>query len=281
LDRSTLDWLTDHILEALARGDRVGAVALQFLLKRLSATDRVEISEALGAVLAEELDRQTAGGSDDDREGWLVVFSEASALSDDTRLPQAAAALLPHVRSAWSNPIVNVAMRAIDASLLSVHVANDPTLAAAAIDALEHVVAGAYRPGQGVSNEVGGASFVRGGLADHVRSASALLTAYMLAERLPYAMLADELMQSVLRTPHGVARGAAPFALECDAARLFCRLAALHRDAEYQRTSVLPVGANYEERAGLTLEALAPVVRRLGVAAAPFGLALAEWLDLQ
>lgn len=281
LDRPTLDLLTDQILDALAGGERVGAVALQLLLRRVSANDRDDLAEPLGAAMAIELEGAGRHGADAEREEWLVLFSEASAISDDVRLARAAADLLPDVRCGWSSPAVDVAMRSIDASLLSVHVASDRNLAAAAIDALERVIAGAYRPGSGVSHEVGATAFVRGGLGDHVRSASALLTGYMLAGRLPYAMLADELMQSVLRTwsLHGDDQTA--FALECDAARLLSRLAALHRDEEYQRTAVLPVGADYTESAGARLAALEPEARQLGVAAAPFGLALAEWLDLQ
>ena len=216
--------------------------------------------------------------ADADAEGWLILFSEAAAASDDARLREAAARLRPVARSGWANPAVDVAMRSIEASLLSVDVAVDRSLAADAIDALERIVSGAYRPGEGVAHSVGAPTFVRGSLADHVRSASALLTAYMLAERLPYAMLADELMQSVLRTPHPAD---VSFALECDAARVFCRLAVLHRDEEYRRTAVLSVDTDYAESARRTLVALAPSVHQLGVGAAPFGLALAEWLDLQ
>jgi hypothetical protein len=284
LDRATLDSLTDQILGALAGGERVGAPALQLLLRRLSVDDRLDLSEPLGAAMAIELERHAATGdegADGDREGWLMLFSEAAAISDDTRLSHAAATLLPVVRESWSDPAVDVAMRAIDASLMSAHVGDASTIAASGIDALERIVAGAYRPGLGISHELGQATFVRGGLADHVRSASALLTAYMLAGRLPYAMLADELMQSVVRLSQpgdGEPRG---FELECDAARLFSRLAALHRDEEYQRTAVLSVGANYGEAARVALAALEPAARLNGVAAAPFGLALAEWLDLQ
>jgi hypothetical protein len=278
LDRSTLDWLIDHIVGEIAEGERVSAAALQLLLRCLSAADRIDLSQPLGAALALELHHQDNHGHDVDPEGWLVLFSEASAASDDERLPRAAARLLPGVQAAWTDPAVDVAMRAIDASLLSVNIAEARNLAAAAIDTLERIVSGAYRPGEGIAHLTGTPTFSRGGLADHVRSASALMTAYMLADRLPYAMLADELMQSVLRTPQ---RAEVPFALECDAARVFCRLAALHRDREYQRTAVLPVGGDYAESARRTLEPLVPSVRLLGVRAAPFGLALAEWLDLQ
>ena len=281
LDRPTLDRLTDQILDALAGGERVGAVALQLLLRRVSANDRDDLAEPLGAAMAIELEGAGGHGAAADSDEWLVLFSEASAISDDPRLARAAADLLPDVRGGWSSQAVDVAMRSIDASLLAVHVASDRSLAASAIDALERVIAGAYRPGSGVAHEVGATTFVRGGLGDHVRSASALLTGYMLAGRLPYAMLADELMQSVLRTWSHHGDDQTGFALECDAARLLSRLAALHRDEEYQRTAVLPVGADYTESAAARLAALAPEARQLGVAAAPFGLALAEWLDLQ
>lgn len=280
MDRSTLQWLIDTVLDAIARAERVEPAALQFLLRRFAATDDIALSEPLGAALALELHYQDDHGDGDiaDAEEWLILFSEAAAASDDARLLQATARLLSVARSAWANPSVAVAMRSIDASLQSVNVGADRNLAADAIDALERIVGGAYRPGEGMAHAVGAPTFVRGTLADHVRSASALLTAYMLAERLPYAMLADELMQSALRTPHPAD---VTFGLECDAARVFCRLAVLHRDEEYRRTAVLSVDTDYVESARRTLAALAPSVPQLGVRAAPFGLALAEWLDLQ
>jgi hypothetical protein len=285
LDGATLDWLTDRILDALARDSRVGAAALQFLLRRYSIYAREELTEPLGSALARELDRQARDGCLDECEGWMAVFSEAAAISDDPRLPRAAADLLDGARTRWSRPEpggVDEIMRAVEACLLCVNVPEARELAAEAVDALERVVAGAYRPGQGVSHETGRATFVRGGLSDHVCSASALLTAYSLTARLPYAMLADELIQSVLRTPPEEPDGRdVSVTLNCELARVFCRLATLHRDDEYRRTAVLPVDEDYAADARRTLTALAPSVRERGVGAAPFGLALAEWLNLQ
>ena len=228
----------------------------------------------------------------DERADWLALFSEAAISSDDPRLPRAAVDLLAGVRASWGptsgGPIrlkpdptaqVDKIMRAIEACLLSVNVPDARELAAEAIDALERSVAGAYRPGEGMSHRVGASPFVRGGLTDQVRSASTLLTAYMLTARLPYAMLADELMQLVVHAPSG--ERDAPFAVTCEAARVFCRLAALHHDDEYRRTAVLAVDTDYVREATQTLEMLAPSVQELGVEAAPFGLALADWLDLQ
>jgi hypothetical protein len=282
LDWATLDWLTDRILNALARDERVGAAALQFLLRRYSIEAREELTEPLGSALARELDRQAHDGCPDDPEGWMAVFSEAAAISDDPRLPRAAADLLDGARTRWSSRepgAVGEVMRSVEACLLCVNLPEARELAAEAVDALERVVAGAYRPGQGVSHETGRATFIRGSLSDHVCSASALLTAYSLTARLPYAMLADELMQSVLRTPPQEPDGRdAPVTLSCELARVFCRLATLHRDDEYRRTAVLPVDEDYAADARRALTALAPSVRERGVEAAPFGLALAEWL---
>jgi hypothetical protein len=285
VSRSTVDWLTDRILDALACDEPVGAAALQFLLRRYSIEACEELTEPLGSALARELDRQAQAGCPEDCETWMAVFSEAAAISDDPRLPRAAAVLLDGARARWSNRepgAVDRIMRSVEACLLCVNLPEARQLAAEAVDALERVVAGAYRPGQGVSHETASTTYVRGGLADHVCSASALLTAFSLTARLPYAMLTDELMQSVLRTPPDEPDGGdAPVMLNCELARVYCRLAALHRDDEYRRTAVLPVDEDYAEDARRTLTALAPSVREWGVEAAPFGLALAEWLNLQ
>ena len=284
LDETTLDWLTDRILGAIARGERVTAAALQALLRRFSMTAREEMAEPLGAALAQEVDRQAERGCPDDCEGWVALFSEAAAVSDDPRLPRAAAALVADLPARWSSlelKDVDSVMRSVEACLLAVNVPEARDLAAEAIDALERVVAGAYRPGQGVSHQIAKTIFVRGGLSDHVRSASTLLTAYQLTARLPYAMLADELMQSVLRTPPAEPDAAVSFALNCELASVLCRLAALHRDEEYRRTAVLAVDEDYAAEAARTLTALASSVRERGVEAAPFGLALVEWLEVR
>jgi hypothetical protein len=290
LDAATLDWLTDRVLDAVAREERAAAAELRFLLHRLSTTGRDDIAAPLGAALGRELDRQAQRGCDDDCEGWIAMFSEAAAASDDPRLPRAAADLLQPLRARWSSAAPNTVpvtavdeiMRAVEACLLSINVPEARALVAEAIDALERVVAGAYRPGLGVAHEIATPAFVRGGLSDHVRSASSLLTAYMLTARLPYAMLADELMQLVLRTPpaepdgHDVA-----FALNCELARVLCRLAALHHDEEYRRTAVLPIDEDYAADAARTLTGLASSVRERGADLALFGLALAEWLEVR
>jgi len=304
LDEATLEWLTDRVVDsigaALSHGEPIAAAALQLLLRRYSTGTRPDVAEPLGAALAREVDRQAEHGSPGDVEGWIAVFSEAAAVSDDPRLPRAASNLLDDLRSRWAIPLENVdstanapnlqnagkavdeVMHSVEACLLAVNVPEAREVAAEAIDALERVVARAYRPGQGMSHEMAKTVFVSGGLSDHVRSASTLLTAYQLTARLPYAMLADELMQSVLRTPPAEPAGRdLSFALRCDLALVFCRLAALHRGEEYRRTAVLAVHEDYAGDAAETLAALASSVPDWGVDAAPFGLALAEWLNLR
>jgi hypothetical protein len=313
LDETTLESLTDRVVdavaEALAGAEPIAAAALQFLLRRYSTGTRSDVAEPLGAALAREVERQAEHGSPGDVEGWIAVFSEAATISEDPRLPRAVASLLTDLRSRWTAPADNVesgdrlekgesvanaralqnaanavgeVMHSVEACLLAVNVPEARDLAAEAIDALERVVAGAYRPGQGMSHAIGKAGFIRGGLSDHVRSASTLLTAYQLTSRLPYAMLADELIQSVLRTPPAEEEGRdRSFAVNCELARVFCRLAALHHDEEYRRTAVLAAHEDYGGDAAETLAVLASPVPERAADAALFGLALAEWLNLR
>jgi uncharacterized protein YyaL (SSP411 family) len=285
LDSTMLDRITERVLgaltDALARDERIDVATLQFVLRRYSIDRREELAEPLGAALARELDRQEHSGCASECERWMALFAEAAAISDDSRLPSAAANLLHEVRVRWASSDampVDLVMRSIEACLGSVHLPEARRLAAEAVDALERVVASAYRPGQGVSNQTGQWTFVRGGLSDHAAAASALLTAYMVTARLPYAMLADELMQSTLRTrTDEPAIGKAPGAVQCDVARVYCRLAALHRDEEYRNAAVLPVHQDYAAEATQILLALVPSEddRRID---APFGLALTDWL---
>ena len=215
------------------------------------------------------------------------MFSEAAAISDDPRLPRAAADLLDGLRARWSSrertPARSTRSCARWKRVCCPSIVPEAReLAAEAIDALERVVAGAYRPGQGVSHETGAGDFVRGGLSDHVRSASALLTAYMLTARLPYAMLADELMQSVLRTPPEEPDGR-DVRLRSTASWRACfavsRRCTATRSTAGRRSC--PSTKTTPRMPARTLAALAPSVRERGVEAAPFGLALAEWLNLQ
>src|SRR5260370_34161955 len=132
-------------------------------------------------------------------------------------------------------------MRSVDACLGAIRIFQPRTLVQRALDELERVVGAAYRPGEGMADLTAGLP-VRGRLADQIRSAAALLTAYSLTGRLPDSMLAEELTQFSMRTLwdadsggfyEDVARLVKPFALNCEAARVLCRLATLHLHDEY------------------------------------------------
>jgi hypothetical protein len=97
-------------------------------------------------------------------------------------------------------------------------------------------------------------------------------------------MLAEELMQFAARTLQDSASpgffdgetGAKPFTLNCEAASVLYRLAALHGSDEYRGAAVLAPGADYGRDATNILYELAPEAPRLGLAGASFGLAAAD-----
>jgi hypothetical protein len=129
-----------------------------------------------------------------------ALFAEASAVSDDERLRNAAGGLTASLRTSWGRESrVAIAAASVDGCLR----ASDRNIAVEimqeAIDELERIVAAAYRPGEGVS-QTAAAGLPRGRLADQTSAASALLTAFECTSRLPYSMLAEELMQFARRT---------------------------------------------------------------------------------
>ena len=263
-----IERIVARILEALARGDEVGPLALTLLLRRYGATDRQDLADALGPALAAAAERDFAAAAPSDAD-WLTLFAETCAVSDDARLRGAAERLIAALRRQWAAAAdVESAMWSIGACLSAADLVDPRELVPAAIDELERIVSATYRPGAGIGHLVGRPETVRGLLADHVRAASALLTAYELTARLPYGMLAEELMQFSLRQP---------LVLDCEAARVLMRLAALHATAAYREAAVLAPGVDYANDAARVLAALEPEFRAHGVDAAVFGLALAEW----
>lgn len=269
-----METMTARVLGAAARGDRLDAVALTFLLRQYRDADRPDLSEALGTGLAGAL----AGYADESttmaRAGWLRLFAEAAAISDDARLADAARALIATLVDGWPSAVtVDEAAASIDACLSAAHLVDPRELIPIAIDELERVVGGAYRPGVGIAHAIGGAAHGRGGFADHVRAASALLTAFELTGRLPYSMLAEELMQlsRVDADTHP------DCALTCEAVRVLCRLAALHDDDAYRGAAVIAAAADYRGDAGRMLDRMSAGVAECGIDAAIYGIALGEW----
>ena len=291
-----IDWITERVLSALANDEAVDPVALMLLLRRYCSTDRADLADALGPALARAVEREPAPPesttSQPDHDAyWLTLLVEASAVSDDARLRDAAAGLISHLRQRWgrSQAVEPVAL-SIDACLIASDLVDPQELVPNAVDELERIVGAGYRPGAGLAHEVGEPNSARGRLGDHVRAASALLSAYERTGRLPYAMLAEELIQFARRTLWDEKDGGfyeqpdldvKPFALNCEAARALCRLAALHRTPEYAKAAVIAPDADYAGDAARTLTAIEPSYRDYGANGAIYAVALGEWLGLR
>jgi hypothetical protein len=71
--------------------------------------------------------------------------------------------------------------------------------------------------------------------------------------------------------------GSKPFALNCEAASVLFRLAALHGSDEYLGAAVVAAGADYGRDAANILYELAPQAPRLGLEGAVFALAASDW----
>ena len=268
-----LDAITTSILNAAGRGELLDPAALTLLVRQYAATGRADLGEVIGRALAESFTTAAAEPTVAVRAAWLILFAEAQRVSDDERLQGATLDLIAGFRRGWpSSTIVADALLSVDACLRAAGVADVHGLVAAAIDELEHVVGLAYRPGEGVAHAVGGSVRVPGSPADQVRAASTLLTAFDATGRLPYSMLAEELIQGL---PRGWSSGS-DLALDCESARVLCRLSALHGDAGYLAAAVVAADANYRRDAERLLSDLESEAVARGAGAAPYGLALLE-----
>lgn len=149
-----------------------------------------------------------------------------------------------------------------------------------ALKSLEAVIVPAYTPGDGVAHAgpLGPAAPVRGLLTDQIHVASALIWAHAATGRLPYSMLAAELMQFAVRRMWDERANAfrdrvssddpmIPFELNCHAACVLDRLAVLTGDAGYQ------------ERARVILRSLGGGFQEMGLFGAPYALAVREVID--
>jgi hypothetical protein len=265
----TIERLTTQVLDALSRGESVGPLALTLLVRRYAATDRQDLADALGPALAAAAERDFSAPAASDAD-WLTLLVESCGVSSDARLRSAAERLIGALRRRWAAAVdVESAMWSIGACLSAADLVDPRELVPAAIDELERIVGATYRPGAGLGHLVASPDAERGQLHDHVRAASALLTAYDLTARVPYAMLAEELIQFAMRQP---------LALDCEAARVLIRLAALHATPSYRAAAVLAPDVDYTSDAARVLAAFEPDSRARGAdEVAVFGLALTEW----
>jgi hypothetical protein len=276
LPPADLDAITMRVVDAAVREETTSSAVAVFLLRQYLATGRDEVQEALGIALAHALAAAAGESSVVERSAWLTVFAEAMAIADDDRIAEAVHALAASLSAAWpSADGLRDGMASVDACLQATAVIESLDLVPAAIDELERVVGAAYRPGVGL---VDPASATSAASAEHVRAASALLTAFELTGRLPYSMLAEELMQIAQRT---LARDG-DFATHCETARALCRLAALHDAADYRAAAVIADGADYRADAARVLQAQAADVPTASTAhTALYGVALRELMSLR
>jgi uncharacterized protein YyaL (SSP411 family) len=285
-----LESLTDGVLHAIRKGEAASAPALSFLLQRYLATERPDVRDALEPALAAALDQPFDAMPAADRAPYVMAFVEAAALAEDDRPRAMVSSLVSSLRAAWTMTTrVDESAAILEACLTAAAVLDPRTIVPDAVDELERVIGAVYQPGRGLASDVRAPDVSRGGLNDHVQAASALLTAYNTTARIPYAMLAEELMQFVRRSlwddEEGVFAAAAgshahPFLGNCAAARVWCRLAALHAEDDYRAAAVTAPDAAYRAEAARVLVARPVVLAASGMAGAVYGLALLEWLAL-
>ena len=270
-----LDIVAARAAEAIAREEVVDAAVPAFLLRRYLGTDVTELREALGVALAQALALAAADSTVLGRSAWLTLLVEATAVADDERILPAAVELIAALRAAWpAQSRIDEASASVEACLRAAEIVDAGGLVQDSIDQLERIVGGSYRPGDGLVCERGGIR-VRGSLDDHARAASALLTAFDLTGRLPYSMLAEELIVFARREP----LLDAALEIHCAAARVLCRLAVLHDDPGYRGAAVIAGGANYRAEAARILAEQSPLVSSATTsAAAAYGLALLDLL---
>jgi hypothetical protein len=286
---SSVEWITGEVLRAIESGERTTPHALLFLLRRYSTTGNEILSEALGPALARALEMSVAREQDDARAQWLTLFVEAAGLSADDRLLPAVNDLTEGLIHGWPNAgSVAAASRAVEACLAATRV-NGAWLATA-IDELERIIGVSYQPGDGLTHNLVITARESGRLEDYAAASSALLSAYTATGRLPYSMLAEELMQFARRSwwdstnggfsgcvsPPFTGRERELFTANCHAVRVLCRLAELHRDEEYRQMAVIAHASDYANDAARTLRSLEGHYQSFGVDAALYGIALGE-----
>jgi hypothetical protein len=286
MDLAALDWTTGVVVAAIARDEAIDPLALMFLLRIYAATGsdelRDDLRQVLEPALARGLERGGHAVAADERARWLMLVAEAFDLSEDGRLPDAASTLIAALRGDWGKTVdVDLAAASVEGCLVAAHLVDPHAIVPPAIDELERIVASAYHVGEGLTG---------GRVAEHVRLASTLLTAYEITARLPYSMLAEELLQFIRRTNwsgdcgrfvEGGNDDLPSFVVNCDAARVFVRLAALHRSTEYRAGAVLAAGAAYDEDAARILDGLDGRYQDFGIMSAAYGLALMAYEELK
>ena len=260
---------------AVACEDPVDPAVATFLLRHYLETDAAELRDALGLALAHALAIADSDATVIGRAAWLTLLVEATAVADDERIRPAVEHLVAGLQAAWpGHGRIDEVSASVEACLRAAEIVDPATLVQDAIDHLERVIGGSYRPGDGLVRDRDGIR-MRCSLADHVRGASALLTAFELTGRLPYSMLAEELIAIAGRE----SSPDAGLVIQCEAARVLCRIASLHDDPDYRGAAVIATGADYRAQAARILAAQSALARDgTSAAAAAYGLALLDLL---
>jgi len=250
------------VLNSLSLDEGVDPRSVQFLLRLYFKTGRDDLTERTGLALAAALRDYPLAASVLEQSAWLETLVDAHTLADDPRVAAAIAELTGALRAGWTGEPVAVAAAALDACLRAAMLDAHRPLAQPAIDELERIVKVAYRPGHGV-----------GAGADQIAMAGALLSAYQLSGRLPYSMLAEELVAAARPRMENEC----DFTTACRAARVLCHLAALHDDEHYRRTAVVAPSSDYRREADAIFDRWSDEAQRRGAGgAAIYGVALLE-----
>ena len=255
----------------------VNAAMLRVLTDAAAVLDSARYAEAAGDLL-----RYLAAALADAAEGgW---FGSQAASDEYYAGPTAASRrLLPPppvdrtLYASWNGAMISAALRAA-------RMRDDAGLAEFAIRSLERILVAGYRPGAGVAHYLDGGPRVRGLLEDQIAMAAAALDAAEATGRVPYEMIAEELALYALRTMWDEGDGGLfdrapgdgpddlgllrepvkPFVANCQAARLFVRLAASSGNHDFT------------SKAAEILDSLAPAAAGEGPLAAHYVLAMRE-----
>ncbi|MBS1816625.1 MAG: hypothetical protein JSU08_01720 [Acidobacteria bacterium] len=145
-----------------------------------------------------------------------------------------------------------------------------------AIDRLEHHVRRSYEPGDGL---------VGADRLAHLRCARALLAAFDMSGRLPYAMLAEELLRYTTRVWGHAQRlqsgGADGFLSDCAELDVATRLAVLHADPDYAAAAVTAPGRILAADLRQHAEATAATAQQFPDHAGEAGHALSAWFAFE
>jgi uncharacterized protein YyaL (SSP411 family) len=270
--------ITEILLRADARGEPLGPAGVTFLVRRYAATGANQLRGALERGLTDALDGLAAGRHP--KADWIHTLCEAATVTDDERILEVVAGAAHAVREQWpGRGGIADALRGVDACLTAALVLGiSRDLIGAAVDELERVICIAYRPGEMLPRSLRSADEADGGIDEHLAAATALLTAHDATARLPYSMLAEELIQPLRLTsgpegPHDVSTAGAKGPRYV---RVLCRLARLHDDEEYRQAAVIVRSCDYRTEAKAVLDNITPQHGEPIEDLAMFGIAMDE-----